>query len=65
MTLKKDNSLKTQKSGKHLPPGDKDLYCINPHLFAQAIALLHRDDKNVQDLVIKVFYLLNTSFDLN
>ena len=54
--LKNDNNrlLKTQKTERHDSLFDKDLYCINPPLFAQAIALLHRDDKNVQDLVIKV-----------
>ena len=30
------------------------LYCINPPLLAEAIAQLHLNEKNAQDLVIKV-----------
>ena len=56
MSLKSDaHRSRFEKTDNRLPPIDKDLYCINPPLLAQAIALLHRDDKNVQDLVIKVY----------
>jgi len=34
--------------------GKGTLYCINPPLLAEAIAQLHLNEKNVQDLVIKV-----------
>lgn len=35
-------------------PSDSALFCINPHVFANALAAVHRDEKNVQDLVTKL-----------
>ena len=45
------NSIASPDNINHGIPRDEDTICINPPLFADAIACLHRNETNPQDLV--------------